>query len=207
MLCLDTEEETMKKTSLLATGSLAAAAFGFGTGCGPSDPAPQKPSGSSPAPAPAANDPVQQVDASIQQSLDRLSALQIFSVGGLVLNLPAAATACYSIPCSGDTQGWAEYHAERARQAPRLAALAAQAEDCNSGHCYVSIPTSVDEAVSALDALQIVEVGGLIQAQPKNNPDCYNLPCPSDQAAAEAENNRRAAEAFTIATYAKIRGL
>jgi hypothetical protein len=148
-----------------------------------------------------------QVDASIQQSLDKLSALQIISVGGLVLNLPESARACYNLPCPGDTQAQAAYDAEKARQAPRLAALAAQAEQCNTGNCYLSAPTSADQAVSALNALQIVQVEGLIAAQPMNNPACYNLPCGSDITAANNENTRRAAVAFTAATTLKQEGI
>jgi hypothetical protein len=147
------------------------------------------------------------VDASIQDSLTRINALQVFSVESLVLNLPEQARECYNLPCTGDTASWDAYHAERARQAPRLAKLADQAEACNSGNCYVSTPTSPDEAVQALNALQIVSVGSLIQAQPANNPECYNLPCPSDTAAAQSENDRRAQVAYTTAQYAKGEGL
>jgi hypothetical protein len=148
-----------------------------------------------------------QVDASIEDSLTRINALQLFSVEGLVLNLPAQARECYNLPCPNDAASWAAYHAERARQAPRLAKLAEQAEICNSGNCYISTPTSADEAVQALNALQIVTIGELIQTQPANNPECYNLPCPSDTAAAEIENNRRLQVAFTTAQYGKQNGI
>ena len=153
-----------------------------------------------------ADDPTQ-VDVSIQQSLDRLRELELFSVRELVLNLPASATAFYNHPHPDDTEGWAAYHAEQARQAARLVKLADQAEDCNSGNCYVFVPSSADQAVSALNALQIVEVSGLVQAQPKNNSECYNLPCPLDQAAADAENHQRSVMVFTIAQYAKSNGI
>ena len=140
---------------------------------------------------------------SVQQSLDRLNALQLFAVDGLVMNLPANATACYGVPCPGDTAGQAVYDAELARQTGRLSKLADQAESCNSGNCYVYTPNSAEEAVQALNALEIVDVGSLVVAQPQNNPNCYNLPCEPDIQAANQENQSRATLAFTIASYAK----
>jgi hypothetical protein len=146
------------------------------------------------------------VDASIKDSLDRLNSLQLFSVDGLVLKLPAQASECYGIPCPGDKVGQAEYDAERARQASRLAKLAALAGRCSNSLCYDRAPESADQAVQALNALQIVQVGSLIAAQPANNPDCYNLPCQSDKDAAAAENQRRATVAFTTAQMAQEEG-
>src|SRR5436305_2619723 len=64
-----------------------------------------------------------EVDASIEKSFDHLRALQVFSADGLVMNLPAEATACYGAPC--DKEKWqVPIDDERARQAPRLAKLA-----------------------------------------------------------------------------------
>src|SRR5262245_57858310 len=66
---------------------------------------------------------VARVNASIEKSYDHLRALQVFSADRLVMNLPAEATACYGAPC--DPEKWqGPIDAERARQAPRLAALA-----------------------------------------------------------------------------------
>lgn len=200
-----TKTRTMGKT----TGGLALA-LGLGAGCGNGGEPPlfkesEKPSGAMVA---KVDDPAS-VDAYIQTSLARLAALEIFRVDGLVLKLPASATACYSLPCPGDDAAWAAYHAEQARQAPRLAQLAEVAEACssNSGHCYTFVPSSGEEAVAALNALEIVHVGELIQVEPKNNQACYNLPCPEDKAAADAANRRRAVTAFTIAETVKAGGI
>jgi hypothetical protein len=93
--------------------------------------------------------------------------------------------------------------------APGAPARAArhQAEQCNSGNCYVFTPTSADEAVQALDALKIINSGSLVVEQPANNPSCYNLPCDSDRQAADQENQRRAVVTFTIANYLKLQGI
>ncbi|MGQ0508638.1 MAG: hypothetical protein ACT4TC_25340 [Myxococcaceae bacterium] len=139
----------------------------------------------------------------VQQSLDRLNALQLFSADRLVMKLPANATDCYGVPCPGDTAGQSAYDAELARQAARLSKLADQAESCNSGNCYIFTPNSADEAVQALNSLEIVQVGSLLVAQPKNNPNCYNLPCESDIQAANEENQRRAIKTFSIAENAR----
>jgi hypothetical protein len=148
-----------------------------------------------------------EVDASIQQSFDRLQALQVFSADRLIMNLPAEATACYGLPC--DRPKWQPaIDAERARQAPRLSKLAdlteAATKDANlmPRAAYDSQP-----AVQALQSLQIVDVGSLIQVQPQNNAECYNLPCPSDQQAADRTNGLHVAQAFEIAEAAQKSGL
>ena len=131
----------------------------------------------------------------------------MFSADRLVMNLPAEATACYGVPC--DQEKWqVPIDDERARQAPRLAKLAeftdAAARDGNLA------PRAIYDselAVQALASLQIVEVYSLVQVQPKNNPECYNLPCPEDQAEADRVNGLHVAEAFAIAEAAKKNGL
>lgn len=138
---------------------------------------------------------------SVQESLAHLNALQLFTADSLVLKLPANARDCYGVPCPGDAQGQAAYDTELARQAKRLAALTAQAEACNSGHCYLFSPESGRQALDALNALEVVHVSALVVAAPKNNPSCYNLPCPADIEAARVENRRREVMAFTIASY------
>jgi hypothetical protein len=182
------------------------------TGCGlpaPGQPQAEKPAVqpvTQPAPLQPAGD-FASVDASIQDSLNRLNALQLFSVEGLVLDLPQQARECYNLPCPGDTASWDAYRAERARQAPRLARLATQAEQCNDGNCTLETPCyawlTPDQAVQALNALQIISVGSILSVQPANNPACYNLPCASDKEAADIENNRRAEAAYSTATNAQ----
>lgn len=147
----------------------------------------------------------QALDQSIEQSLGRLRELELFSVDRLVLKLPDNARDCYGVPCPGDAAGQAAYDQELRRQATRLASLVDTAQACNSGHCYLFSPTTGEEAVAALNALEIVHVGALVVTEPKNDPSCYNLPCPAEVERAKAENRRREVLAFTIASYAKER--
>ena len=142
-----------------------------------------------------------ELEHTVAESLERLRALNLFTVDRMVMTLPANAGQCYG-PCAGDAEA---YQTELARQAKRLSAFAEQAEACNSGNCYVFTPKSGAEALDALNALEIVHVTSLVTAEPKNNASCYNLPCPEDVAAAKAENRRREVIAFTIATYARNR--
>ncbi|MFT3709758.1 MAG: hypothetical protein QM817_19185 [Archangium sp.] len=146
-----------------------------------------------------------ELERQVRQSLERLEALQLFSTSSLVLKLPDNARECYGVPCPGDVMGQKAYDAELARQATRLSAFVEQVEACNSGHCYLSSPASAQEAVDALNALEIVRVTSLATQQPKNNPSCYNLPCGEDVDAAKVENHRRESVAFTAATMSKGR--
>jgi hypothetical protein len=194
-----------KRWKQLKRASVALALGVTGCGVGTQEEPAQQPAVTpvtQPAPTHAQQDSAA-IDASIQDSLSRLNALQLFSVEGLVLNLPEQARECYNLPCPGDTASWDAYRAERARQAPRLARLADQAAQCNSGNCYELSLTSPNETIAALNALQLVSVGSLLTVQPANNPSCYNLPCASDKAAADQENSRRAGAAYTTAAYAQ----
>ena len=147
------------------------------------------------------------IDASVSDSLAKLRALDVMSVGGLVLNLPAEARACYGIPCP-NSQFWPAYNQELARQGQRVAALAKLAVSVSHNQYLTPHDASEAEAAhQALAALQIVEVGGLIVSVPKNNQSCYNLPCESDKQAAAGENARRVTEAFAIAEMAKAKEL
>ena len=187
------KEGIMRKAYQQATGGLIGLALS--AGCGGSS---ALPSGSEPATA-------QQVEQSIQLSLDRLQTLHIVYVGRLVLDLPAEATACYGLPCPGSEGA---YNAERARQAPRLERLAKLAEAA-AGDPYLA-PHDKSEASAALDALaalQVIQVTGLVETKPANNPQCYNLPCGSDIAAADRENASRVTQVFGIVSAAKAGGL
>jgi hypothetical protein len=57
---------------------------------------------------------------------------------------------------------------------------------------------AIDDNLAALQALRIVDVKGLLEAQPENNPQCYNLPCPSDVEAAKATTCERAGRLANI---------
>jgi hypothetical protein len=144
-------------------------------------------------------DPVE-VEASISRDLTRLNGLELVAVDHLVLRLPAEATNCYGGICPG----WEErVRDERAQQASRLAGLVEIAARIAPTQGLTGRPTSeAGAAVQALDALRIVEVGSLLQVEPRNNGACYGLPCPGDREAADRENARRVGAAFAIADEA-----
>jgi len=126
----------------------------------------------------------------MRSDLHRLAQLDIVSVGRLVEDYPEGAMNCYG-PCPGFEDEIAEADA---RQAARLAELVDIAREAASvtldlEQCTVAV---VDENLAALDGLDIVEVFGLVEEVPQNNPYCYNLPCPADVAAAEEINCQRA---------------
>jgi len=183
----------MNKTFKHATGGLAIA-LGLNAGC------------SGEPPKPAASDPAQ-IEASITQSLDRLRALELVDVTKLVINLPAEATACYGLPCPGSS--WEQpYRDERARQALRLEHLADIAvATAQNAYLAPRDPSEAAASVQALSALEVVAVAGLIEVKAANNPNCYNLPCPDDVKAADAENGLRVAKVFGIVDAAKRSGL
>src|SRR5262249_52776240 len=158
---------TMKNAYLHKTGGLIA--LGMSVGCA---------SGAA-TPAQTERVPVEKVEQSIQQSFDRLNALNVVTAARLVLDLPAEATACYNLPCPGS--GWEEkYHAERARQAPRLEHLVTFAETAvHSEYSAMRDKSEAAAAIQALNGLAVIEVSGLVEVEPANNPQCYNLPCGS----------------------------
>jgi hypothetical protein len=183
----------MDDTVKTAAGGLAFA-LALGACAGPESEAP------TPAPTGAAA-----VEESIRLSLDRLRALELVDLGRLVIRLPAEATACYCRPCPG----WeSRVQEERARQAPRLAALTDLATTMAPAADLPPRPVSeAAAAAAALSALEIVEINGLILTQPAVSAACYNLPCPADVEAAERENRRRVAAAFAIGDSARRSGL
>ena len=65
----------------------------------------------------------------------------------------------------------------------------------------------LEQRIEALNALAIVEVAGLVEARPANQPQCYNLPCPADVEAANRENSARVSQVFAIVDAAKQSGL
>lgn len=193
--------DTKKKKKLTRTS--VALAIGL-SGCGVERAASRTAEPKTAQPAveqPSTNASRAELEQSVQESLDRLRGLDLFTVDRMVMKLPANAGQCYGL-CPGEAEA---YDAELARQAKRLAAFATQAQACNTGNCDPSTPNSGVEALEALNALQIVHVTSLVTAEPKNNPSCYSLPCATDIAAARAENQRREVLAFTIATAMKAR--
>lgn len=180
------------------TASGLALALGLGAGC-EGQRSPQSAIMAPPDPA--------VVEAAIRSDLERLDRLEIVEVVDLMISLSAEATACYGQPCPGSA---AELRAaqERARQAPRLSALADIAERVAADTTLTPRPTGeAQAALAALSALQIVEVSDLVTTQPQNEPSCYNLPCPGERARVEAENGLRVAQVFAIAGVAERDGL
>ncbi|MSP25450.1 MAG: hypothetical protein EXR75_09855 [Myxococcales bacterium] len=146
------------------------------------------------------------VHEAIRVDLDRLRALEVFYVGGIVRDLPSEATGCYfddigGLPCPG----WEdEVAASDAEQAPRLRWLGDTAEAAVGGvePAKAVDGASVALALETLRALAIVEVGELMTVAPASNPSCYNLPCAEDVALAEEQERLAAAKLAAIADAA-----
>jgi hypothetical protein len=185
----------MKNSYRYGTGGLIAIGMSVGCASGAAPPAEPQPV------------PVEKVEQSIQQSFDRLNALEIVSAARLVLDLPAEATACYNLPCPGSV--WEEkYHAERARQAPRLERLVGLAETAaHAEYTAMRDMSEADAAIQALNGLAVIEVAGLVEVKPANNPQCYNLPCGTDIAAADRVNSAHVTAVFATVDAAQKSGL
>jgi len=142
----------------------------------------------------------------IDDNLERIAALEVFSIGALIADLPEEALHCYG-PCPGWEE---EYPEEAAAAAARLQAFADAAEaavqDVEPPSAYTTFDDATAEAaaqdIATLASLEIVEVWSFLEVQPANNPSCYNLPCEEDIAVADDENCLRAArlEAIVQAT-------
>ncbi|MFZ5478622.1 MAG: hypothetical protein ACOZNI_17760 [Myxococcota bacterium] len=155
-----------------------------------------------PASPPAAYEAVDPAEAvaAIDENLARLEALEIVEVGALVNEEAEQAWSCY-----GECPGYSEEKvaAEEERQAVRLAVLADVAEGAAEGETVADDAADVEANLARLRALEIVEIGELIDAEPQNNPDCYNLPCPEDEQAAAALDAARASALARIADAAE----
>ena len=117
----------------------------------------------------------------VEQDLEALASLELFEVGDMVVTHDMMPGVCYG-PCDDD----AEREQAFVDQAARLHALVATAEDL-SGQAN---DLEVEDALDALDALQIVTVGELILTEPETSGNCYG-PCPDEQEVAEAANAER----------------
>jgi hypothetical protein len=168
------------------------AVAGLLAGCSAHVSEPNPPAGPPAPPATGTTNP-QPAPQSVEVSLAQLSALSIFEVYGI----PEDGN-CYG----GDT---ACISRERAAAAPRVATftsavVAAAAEP----PATYGLTATVNEAnLEALRNLNVVLIGQLIVAQPHNNPNCYNLPCPGDTQAADAINQERAGRLANIANAVK----
>ena len=147
---------------------------------------------------PAHGDP-QEAAAHVDENLARLQALDVFTVGKLVVDVSASATDCSGAPRrrGGRQRG-------QARSATRLSALAATAEKAAASPLPdACAQPAVAANLATLSALHIVRVSGLIVTQPTNNPQCNNTPCPADKAAAAAATCARAGKLAAIAAAAR----
>lgn len=128
--------------------------------------------------------------------LDRLAALEVFEVGDLLVDGAPQAQNCYG-PCPVDDVVAAEFVA----QSERLHALADVIEAAAARAPAVDACSEADvaDALDALRALDVFEVGDLLRVEAESDPQCYNLPCPEEVAAAEAETCARAGQLANIA--------
>ena len=149
--------------------------------------------------APAASATNRGAAAHVDENLARLRALDVFTVGRLIVEVSAAASSC-SGPCPG-----AEAAVNRAqlRSAVRLAQLADTAERAAASPLPdACAQPAVDANLATLAALRIVRVSGLVVTPPANNPQCNDTPCPTDVAAAAAATCARAGRLAAIAAAA-----
>jgi hypothetical protein len=136
----------------------------------------------------------------IDENLARLRALAVFQVGDLIVDQPEEAGNCYG-PCPGADKLVA---AAKEKAAVRLAHLSSAAEVAAPESATASCDkATIDKNLAALQGLRIVQIASFLEEAPKNNPSCYNLPCPEDVAAAKATTCERAAKLAGIVTVTK----
>jgi hypothetical protein len=183
---------------MLAVCALAVA----GCAAEPEERGPAKPGGNDPAPSERTGervgDPGALALARVDINLARLRDLDVLEIGGLLVDLPEEASACYG-PCPGSEPAIQDAKEEAALRLAELADVAEAAAAAPSGYLCTE---QIDENLAALAGLEIVEVLGMIEVEPANNPQCYNLPCQADIDAANAENELRAAQLDSIARSA-----
>jgi hypothetical protein len=140
------------------------------------------------------------LEAAIEQDLAALRALDVVEVGRLVMRLPEEAMRCYGLPCTDEDKPL--FDAERQEQAERLHAFVADAIPAVKSADLAAAPSDaeVDASLASLRALEIVTVGALIVTHPENKKECYNLACPADVEAANAENAARRSRVVALAT-------
>ena len=135
--------------------------------------------------------PVQSVDA----SLAKLRALQIFAVYGDIEKRN-----CYAGPCIEDPAKAFEPNAAAAARVADFTSRAIEAAAHPASDCYVDLEgQAAQDDLAYLRSLEVAVIGDLIVAQPKNNPNCYNLPCAEDKATAAETNRGRARSLASIA--------
>jgi hypothetical protein len=179
------------------------AALGLLAGCSGTAPGPTTSEPVTTDPTTVAPVSPEALEAAITEDIEALRALDVVDVGRLVMRLPEEATRCYGYPCTDEDK--ALWNAEREVQAERLNTLVERAVPAVGDADTSKTPSEseVDASLKSLRALEIVEVGDLLVTTPKNTPECYNLPCPADIKAAEAENAKRRARVVALADAAE----
>lgn len=112
----------------------------------------------------------------VQDSLARLDALDVLTVGQLIVDAPSGSHNCYG-PCEDDdvAQAWMQVHAV---QAARLVALVDAAEAVADQGPTADL-AGVDPDIDALQERQIVEIEGMRHGA-GGRTACYTDPCPDD---------------------------
>jgi hypothetical protein len=160
-------------------------------GCGDPLGAPVTPAGETPAEETPAAPTRAALEAEAQDDLARLRALQLVEVRGL--RLPDQKTHCYGNPCPDGATWERVLDGAYARIVPRLTRVTELAEStANDASVAPADTRSATDDIASLDAMGIVELGALLTVAPADNPNCYNLPCPEDEAKAAATNARKA---------------
>lgn len=136
--------------------------------------------------------PVATQPRAVDESLARLRALEVFSVGAMQWQEPAEAFNCYG-PCPGSEVAIAR---AQAAGAARLDAFTRAAEvaarDTAADHANACEPAAIAANLEALRALRVVEVGDFLAVQPREAANCYGLVCPGEAARARDESCARA---------------
>jgi hypothetical protein len=149
-------------------------------GCGAADPAPATPTlpmTAMTATAPRAAD----------ESLARLRALGVLTVGEMMVERPAEAFNCYG-PCPGSEPIIARAELAAAARLDAFVRAADAAVEAARAPGATPTPGACDDAavdanLAALRALRVVEVRDLVRATPTQTGHCYGV-CPADAEAA-----------------------
>ena len=117
----------------------------------------------------------------VSEDLEILASLELFEVGAMVVTSEMMPGICYG-PCDDDDDR-EEAYIEQAARLHGLVAAAADTEGIRTG--------DVDQSLDELHALEIVQVGDLMVAEPEMVGNCYG-PCPDEIEAAEELTDERA---------------
>jgi hypothetical protein len=129
----------------------------------------------------------------VQVDLDILSEVSVFEVGELVIAQNMVPGNCYGGVCENDDDRERNY-IDQADRLHALVDLATDDPETTVTPCYTTVddPNIIASNLQAVDDLEIVDVGEFLEQEVEPSASCYNLPCPDDIAAADAENYRRA---------------